>query len=299
MIRETLREFLDDDAPRLAAALSYYTVFALPPLLVLLLFAAGLFFDPAQVERFVQGQFGAMIGPQAAGEIETILANARRPGSDGAVSTLLGIGALLFGATGAFVQLQAALNTAWEVEPEGGGLKGFLMKRLLSFGMLLAIGFLLIVSLVLSAFLSAFGELVAGWLPGGLGGPALQVMNQGLSLAVFAILFAALFRYLPDAEVAWRDVWLGGAVTAGLFVLGKYLLGFYIARSSPGSAYGAAGALIVILLWVYYSSMILILGAEFTQVWARRKGRRIQPEPGAVRVVVKRTAAPAEEPGRA
>lgn len=297
MLRAVFGEFLDDDAPRLAAALSYYAIFALPPLLVVILVISGFFLDPDQVQRWLEEQFGAMIGPEAGGAIRTIIENAQAPDSGGFFATALGVGALLFGATGAFAQLQRALNTAWEVEPKEGGVRGFLTKRVLSFGMILGVGFLLLVSLLLSAVLSAFGSAVAEILPRGLSGLALQAINYGFSLAVITLLFAAMFKVLPDAEIAWRDVWIGAGVTAVLFMLAQFLLAFYIGRSDPGSAYGAAGAVIILLLWVYVSSLIVLLGAEFTQVWARRQGRRIQPEAGAVRVVKKRRHEVAEQQG--
>ena len=193
----------------------------------------------------------------------------------------------MLGASGAFGQLQAALNRAWEVapDPEQGGLKAFLLKRVFSFGMILSVAFLLLVSLVLSAALSAFGGALAGMLPEGVSATLLQVLNQVVSFAVIAGLFAAIFKVLPDATVAWRDVWVGAAVTAVLFVVGKFVIGYYLGRSNPGEAFGAAGSLAVMFVWIYYSSMILLLGAEFTQAWAEARGSGIAPERGAVRVV--------------
>ncbi|HUH12309.1 MAG TPA: YihY/virulence factor BrkB family protein [Longimicrobiales bacterium] len=286
LIKQTFREFMDDDAPRLAAALSYYTVFALPPLLVLLIVLLGAVFEPSAVEQAMEGQVRSTIGAEAADAIQTMIENASRPGSGGLLATLLSIAALLFGASGAFAQLQRALNTAWGVEPdpESGGVMGFISKRVLSLGMILAVGFLLVVFLVVSAVLSAVGESLTQFLPSGLSGALLQALNAAISLAVITVLFAAIFKVLPDAVIRWKDVWMGAAVTALLFVVGKFALGFYISRSDPGSAYGAAGSLAVILVWIYFSSMIVLLGAEFTQVWARRKGQRVEPEEGAVRV---------------
>ena len=276
LLRTTFHAFTDDDAPRLAAALSYYTVFSLPPLLILLLILAGLFFDPADVQGRVLGEVGGALGPEGAAQIRAMLENADRPGGGGAVMTILSVAALIFGATGAFAQLQAAMNKAWDVEEAAeGGIRGFVMKRVLSFGMILVIGFLLLVSLVLSALLTRAGGALAGALPGPLSGAVLQTMELGLSLAVITLLFAAMFRVLPDADVAWRDVWAGALTTAVLFVLGKFLLGLYIAGSDPGSAFGAAGSLAVVLVWIYYSAMIFFFGAEFTQVWARSRGRTV------------------------
>jgi membrane protein len=197
----------------------------------------------------------------------------------------LSVAGLLFGATGAFAQLQKALNTAWEVtpDPEQGGLKNVLVKRVFSLGMILVIAFLLLVSLVISSLLSTFSEQLGGVLPGGLSAAAAWVINAAVSLAIITLLFAAIFKVLPDARIAWRDVWVGAFVTALLFTIGKFLIGLYVGQSDPGEAYGAAAALAILLVWVYYSAMIVFLGAEFTQVWARRHGTGIEPDDGAVR----------------
>jgi len=283
LLKETVREFLDDGAMRVAAALSYYTVFALPPLLVLLMTIAGTIWEPADIHGSIEAQIRALLGPQGAAGIREMLANANAPGTGGLFPTLLSIGALLFGATGAFIQLQSALNTTWDVAPDPrmGGIRNFLRKRVLSLGLILGVGFLMLVSLALSALLAAFGDRIGSYLPEGVSGLVLQTLQFVLSLVVIISLFAALFRYLPDAVIQWRDVWVGAIATAVLFVVGKSLIGLYIGQSDPGSAYGAAGSLAVILLWVYYASIILLLGAEFTQVWARRRGAGIRPEPGA------------------
>ena len=276
---------MDDEATRVAAALSYYTIFALPPLLVLLITIAGSVWEPSDVQGRVEAQIGSLLGREGAAGIREMLANQNRPGSGGLFPTLLSIAGLLFGATGAFIQLQSALNTAWDVkpDPEQGGIRNFVTKRLLSLGMILGVGFLVLVSLALSALLSAAGDSVEGFLPEALSGPLLAAINFVVSLGVITLLFAAMFKVLPDAVIEWRYVWIGALVTAGLFVLGKFLIGFYIGQSDPGSAYGAAGSLAVILVWIYYASIIVLLGAEFTQVYARSKGAAIVPEPGAVR----------------
>jgi membrane protein len=271
----------------MAAALSYYTVFSLPPLLVLLFLLLGAVLDPQDIRGTVEGQIRGLMGPESGEQIRTIIANADRPGSGNVPATVLGIVALLLGATGVFGQLQAALNRAWEVapDPEQGGLKSFLIKRVFSLGMVLALAFVLLVSLVLSAVLSAFGDSLGRFLPDGLSEPLLHAINFAFSFAVITLLFAAIFKILPDATIAWRDVWVGGAVTALLFTVGKFLLGLYLGRSNPGEAFGAAGALALMLVWIYYTSMIVFFGAEFTQTWAERRGRGIEPEKGAVRVV--------------
>ncbi len=302
MLKRTGKDFVDDECPRMAAALSYYTVFSLPPLLLILLMVVGIFVDPSGVREGLSSEVAATLGPDAAEQIGAIVENASRPDTGGPLVWILGVAGILFGATGALGQLQGALNRAWEVEPdpERGGWKVMLRKRVLSLGMILTLAFLMLVSLLLSAILGAVGDAVAGWLPGGLSGAFLQALNTGLSLVAATLLFAATFRILPDARVAWRDVWVGAGGTALLFVAGKFLLGFWFARSNPGEAFGAAGALALILVWIYYSAMIFFLGAEFTQVWASERGRGIEPEEGAVRVVEeKRHVRPDEQGFRA
>ena len=268
-----------------AAALSYYTVFSLPALLMLILLLVSSVMDPTDVRGGLEAQIQALMGPGASGEVKTILQQAERPGG-GLLPTVLGLLALVLGATGAFMQLQQALNRAWNVEPDPhqGGIKSFITKRLFSFGMILAVAFLLLVSLAVSAALSGLGDRLSATLPSGLSEPVLQALNLAVSLVVISLLFAAMFKVLPDAKIAWRSVWVGGLVTGVLFVVGKFLIGLYLGQSNPGEAYGAAGSLIVLLLWIYYSSLILLFGAEFTQTWAERRGTGIQPEPGAVRV---------------
>jgi membrane protein len=288
MLKQIVREFTKDECPRLAAALSYYTVFALPPMLIVVFVVAGAFVDPSALQGRVVEQARSLIGPQAANQVGTIIAEARRPEADNPARMALGLAALLFGATAAFAQLQAALNRVWEVapDPERGGVRRFLAKRLLSFTMVLGVAFLLLVSLVLSATLAAFGDMLGGMLPGGVSGLTLSALDVLLSLTVFALVFGAIFKVLPDVTMRWQAVALGAVVTSGAFVLGKFVIGFYLGRSDPGSAFGAAGSLAVVLVWIYLSSMILLLGAEFTQVWARRHGEGIRPEPGAVRVII-------------
>ena len=284
LLKRTFKEFSDDDAPRMAAALSYYTVFSLPPLLILILLLAGLVWDPAQIQGRLVDEVGGAIGPRGAEQIRSMIRHADRPGSGGPLMTVLSLAALLFGATGAFAQLQAALNKAWNVEEDSdrSGIVSLVMKRVLSFGMILVIVFLLLVSLVLSTILGAAGSTLAEALPAGLGGAALWAFDLGLSLLVITFLFMAMFRVLPDAEIGWGDVWHGALATAILFVLGKFLLGIYLSASQPGSAFGAAGSLAVMLVWIYYSAMIFFLGAEFTQVYAERRGGGIRPEDEAV-----------------
>lgn len=281
LLKRTFSEFMADECPRLAAALSYYTVFSLPPLLILVLLIAGAVFDPSQVQEALHTQVGSLMGSAGADEIKTILTQADQPQGRG-IKWVLGIGAIVFGATGAFIQLQGALNRAWEVEPDPkrGGVKNFVFKRMLSLGMILGIAFLLLVSLSLSAAISAMGDMAGRLIPGA-SEAVLTVLNFVISFVVITGLFATMFKVLPDAKIAWRDVWVGAVVTAGLFVVGKFALGFYLGRSNPGEAFGAAGSLALVLVWIYYSSMIVLVGAEFTQAWAVERGGGITPEKGA------------------
>jgi membrane protein len=287
LIKQTFNGFIDDDSPTMAAALSYYTVFSLPPLLVLLLTILGAVVDPRDIQGNIETQMREAMGPAGAGQVRTILANVDRPGAGGMWATVISVIALLLGATGVFGQLQAALNKAWGVAPDPatGGIKSMLVKRIFGIGMVLGLAFILLVSLVVSALLSAFGDQLARFLPEGLSAPVLEAINFVGSLAVITLLFGAIFKIMPDAKIAWSDVRVGALVTALLFVGGKLVLGLYLGRSNPGEAFGAAGALALMLVWIYYSSMIVLLGAEFTQAWAESRGRGIVPEKGAVRVV--------------
>ncbi len=291
VVKNAAKDFSDDECPLRAAALSYYTVFAMPPLLVLLIMIAGLVWDPQDVQRAIETQFGGLAGSDAARGMHEMIASADRPGGGNALKTVVSIAGLLFGATGAFIALQGALNHAWEVKPDPkqGGIKNFITKRLLSIGMVLGVGFLLAVSMALTAGVSALGRTVGG----GALEPLMYVIELLLSFAVLTVLFAAIYKIVPDAEIGWRDVWAGAVATALLFVAGKFVLGFYLGRSDPGSAFGAAGALAIVLVWVYYAGMILLFGAEFTQRWAESRGRGIQPEKGAVRVEQREVERPA------
>ena len=271
----TFKEISNDDVPSLAAAIAYYTVFSLPPLLVLIVALAGFFFGADRVASEIANQAGAAVGDGAAESIRTMIDSAGAGGS-GIGGKLLGIGALLFGATGAFGQLQKALNRAWEVDDTSkeGGVVSLILKRVASFGMILTIAFLLLVSLAVSTAITVVGDAALGGMPT----PLAQALNTALSLAVITALFAVMFKVLPDAEIAWRDVWVGALVTALLFTLGKYLIGLYLGTADPGSAFGAAGSLALLLVWIYYSSLIVLVGAEFTQAWSQQVGGGISPE---------------------
>ncbi|HET9984992.1 MAG TPA: YihY/virulence factor BrkB family protein [Longimicrobiales bacterium] len=299
LLKRTWTEFGEDQCPRLAAALSYATIFSIPPLLVLLLLLLGTVLDPTQVRQALEGQLSGIVGADAARQIHQILQSAQRPGIGRGSAALIGFGTLFVGAIGAFTELQADLNTIWEVKPDPkkGGLRTFIVKRVLSFGLVLTIGFLLLVSFILTTALAALGDVVAAYLPAWMSGALLQAAGFAVSFAVITLLFALMYKYLPDAEVAWRDVWVGALATAFLFTVGKYLIGLYLAHSNPGRSFGAAASVILILVWVYYSANILFFGAEFTEVWASERGAGIRPKRGAVRIVIEER--PMQPPGSA
>lgn len=279
-VKETISDWSDDNASRLAAALAYYSLLSLAPLLVIAIAVTGFFVGPEAARGEVAGELGAVVGGDAAQGIQTIAASARSP-SAGIVSTIVGVVTLFVGASGVFGELQSSLNTVWEVKPKPGrGIWGEIKARFFSFTMVLGVAFLLLVSLVMSSLLSAIGTRFSQALPGG---EALwQLVNFAFSLAVITVVFALIFKYVPDAEVKWRDVWLGSLVTAVLFTLGKFLLGLYLGKAAVGSAYGAAGSIIALVVWVYYATQIFLVGAEFTQVQARRRGNEIKPSSDAV-----------------
>ena len=280
-----LKKWFGDGSPAMAGSLAFATVFSMPALLALVLMLIGWFVDPGEVQRLIVGQIRALVGPAGAQQIETVISYARQSDVDPSLTAILGLVALAFGATTGFAQLQAGLNRAWNVKPDPrrGDIRNFLAKRVFSFGVVLVVAFLLLVSLVLSAFLGAIGDAAGRFL--GLGETVLIAANAAFSFAVIVMLFAAMFKLLPDARIAWRDVWVGGVVTAILFVGGKELIGLYLGSADPGTAYGAAGSLMLVLVWIYYSSMILLYGAEFTRVWAEEYGSGITPQHGAIEYV--------------
>ncbi len=281
IVGETFHEWSEDKASRLSAALAYYTVFSIPPLMVVAIGIASLFTDRATIEEQVVNQAASLMGRQGGEGIQTILQSAEQPGNGELLPTLFGVALLLFGASGVFTQLQDAMNTIFGVKPDPKrGIMGLIKDRFLSFTMVLTIGFILLVSLMLSTVLASFGSFV-----GGLVTEAeilLWILNFIISFGVFMLLFALIFKTIPDIRIAWRDVLVGAAITALLFKIGEYALGFYFERSDPTSAFGAAGSIILLLLWIYYSAQIIFLGAEFTEVYARRVGSGVQPKENAV-----------------
>ena len=275
LFKAALADWSEDKASRLAASLSYYSAISLAPLLIVLLGIAGLTIGREAASGQITSQLQGLLGEQSARVIQDIIANANKP-STGIISTVIGTVILLLGASGVFGALQDGLNTVWEVQPKPGrGVLGIIKDRFLSMAMVLGVGFLLLVSLVLSAALSALGKYLGGLLP--LPSLILQIINFVVSFGVITLLFALMFKVLPDVEISWRDVWIGAAITAGMFAVGKLLIGLYLGRSAVGTAYGAAGSLIVILIWIYYSAQILFFGAELTQVYTNRYGSRLKP----------------------
>jgi membrane protein len=286
LLKDTFREWREDGANRLAAALSYYTTFSLAPLLVLIIAIAGLAGGREAAQTQTMAQVEELLGFEGREFVEGMIESASEP-ETGIAATFIGAVTLLFGALGVFGELQNSLNTIWEVKPRPAknwvdGVRRFIIKRLLSFTMVLGIGFLLLASLVVSAVVSAFGEYIGGRWP--MADFWLALINFIISFIVITFLFAMIFKFLPEIKIAWKDVWLGAAVTSALFSLGKFLIGLYLGRSTVGSTFGAAGSLAILLIWIYYSAQILFFGAEFTQVYANRYGSRIVPDPGMVKL---------------
>lgn len=287
LFKQTFSEWLEDKAPQLGAALAYYTVFSLAPLILLLLAIIGWIFqnDPAGAWKKVTEQMSYFLDKSAVDVVQNIAQQAAQP-TKGLLATMIGILLALFGASGVFGQLQDALNTIWGVKAKpGAGILGFLRLRFLSFAMVGGVCFLLLVSLTLQSVLKGFSHYVQAVLPGGI--VIAMAVYWIFDLAVVILLFAIIFKFLPDAKIQWRDVWIGAIMTAILFAIGKWALGLYLGSGSAASAYGAASSLITLLLWVYYSSQILLFGAEFTQVYACQAGRGVEPDEHAIRLETK------------
>lgn len=281
LVQQTVQEWSDDDASQLAASMAYYTVFSIPPLLILFLVAAGRVFNQAEsdVRARLINEISDLMGESGAAAIEGILENASQPGGS-IIAVVVGVATLLFGASNVFGQLHKALNKIWNVETTSEGIMATIKARFFSFTMVFGVGFLLLVSLVISSLISSFNEYISTLLPFSV--VFVQVMDIVVSVGIITVLFGLVYKIVPNVEVAWRDVWIGALFTAVLFTLGKLAIGFYLGNSAPASSYGAAGSLIVILLWVYYSTQILFFGAEFTQVYANRFGSKIVADATAV-----------------
>lgn len=297
LLKETVKEWQQDRVSLWAAALAYYTMFSLAPLLLIAITVAGSIFGEEAAQGELVTQIQGLIGQEGAEAIQSMIQNTQQSQSGGVIATLFGIVTLLFGATGVFGQLQEALNAIWEVKPKPElGWKSFVKTRFLSFAMVLVIGFLLLVSLVLSAVLSGISTFFSSRVPDFVifG----QLLNFAISFGVITVLFASIYKFLPDVRLPWRYLWTGAGVTALLFTIGKYLIGLYLGSSGVTSTYGAAGSIIIILLWVFYSAQILLFGAEFTQVYARRYGNGLEPSRHAVRVRTVVEEMPAAEEDR-
>jgi membrane protein len=294
LFKNTAREWIEDKCPQLGAALAYFTVFSLAPLVLVLLAVFGLIFGSSdQAREKITEQLQYLIDPSGIKVIQDIAANASKPQA-GIIATTIGVVLALFGASGVFGQLQDALNTIWGVKPKpGGGVMGFIRTRFLSFAMVGGVCFLLLVSLTVEILLRGFSAYLKNVMPGG------DILALTLFLlfdvAVVISLFAMIFRYLPDAKIAWRDVWIGATLTAVLFALGKFILGLYLGSGAAGSAYGAASSLITLLLWIYYAAQILLFGAEFTQVYANTYGTHVEPQEHAVKVERKEIEVPSRQ----
>ena len=276
LLKETATQWIEDQPFQLASSLSYYTIFSLAPLLIIVIAVAGMFFGPAAAKQEIVGTIEGLIGRQSAEAVQGMIQNASSQRTTGIISAILGFVTLFLGASGVVGQLQTSLNTIWGVEPKPGqGIWGFVRQRFVSLAMILGVGFLLLVSLVLSALVSTLARLI------GTSVMLVYTLDMVMSLALITALFAMIYKFLPDVRLDWRDVWIGAALTAVLFIIGKFVIGLYLGHSSVSSTYGAAGSVIMILLWVYYSSLILFFGAEFTQVYASQFGSGVVPADNA------------------
>jgi len=275
--KQALGGWWNDNVPRMGAALAYYTLFSLAPILIVAIAIAGLAFGPEAARGQIVTQIEGLVGLDGARAVQAMLEGAAKPSSSIA-ATIVGVITFFLGATGAFLELQNDLDAIWRVKPKSRGnfLRDLLMQRLISFGLVLGFGFLLLTSLVVSAVLAALHTYMGNAFPGV--AVLWEALNVVVSLTVITLLFAMIYKVLPDVKLGWSDVWVGGLVTAGLFTIGKFLIGLYLGTSAFASTYGAAGSVIVVLVWVYYSSQIILLGAEFTRAYVEEFARRPPPE---------------------
>jgi len=276
VLKRALAGWWNDNVPHLGAALSYYTLFSLAPILIVAMSIAGLVFGAEAVRGEIVGQIDGLVGREGAFAVQAMLEGAAKPSSS-VPATIIGVITFFIGATGAFLELQTALNAIWRVKPKASAsfLRSLAIDRLISFGLVVGVGFLLLTSLLISAGLAALDKYMGQAFPGV--SVLWQAANVLVSLGVITLLFAMIYKMLPDVDLAWSDVWIGALVTAGLFTLGKFLIGLYLGTSGLASSYGAAGSVIVLLVWVYYSSQIVLLGAEFTRAYVDQFGRRPPP----------------------
>jgi membrane protein len=302
LAKRTLAGWMEDEAPSKGAAIAYYAIFSMAPLLFLVISIAGLFFGAEAVRGVVFEQVADLMGDNGAEAVREMLAHVSEP-QTGLFAAIVGVAVLVFGATTVFAQLQAALDAIWEVPPEvarsekRNALWSFVKARLLSFGLVLALAFLIVVSLVFSAAMSALGK---WW------GPAFgeweglaHVFNLVVTFAMLTLVFAAIYKFMPRARIQWRDVWVGAAATAGLFAIGKFLIGLYLGKSDVGSSFGTFGSIIIVMVWVYYSAQIFLLGAEFTWVYAHASGSRRHPAARPTPIAPAAAPMPVVAPSRA
>ncbi|MGC1400048.1 YihY/virulence factor BrkB family protein [Candidatus Binatus sp.] len=275
-LQQVFRDFSKDECPSMAAALAYATLFSLPSLLLIVIYIAGLVLGPQAASGQIESKLSGAMGPQAAAQIQTMVSNVAQNHAGGLIATVAGFVGLILSATSVLLQLQLCLNKAWKVTAVGSGWKSFAMQRVRSILLLIGAGILAMVSVVAGSAISALAHMIP--FPG-----AAHAGEILTSLIMFALVFAAILKVMPDVHLRWSDVWVGGLFIAVLFVVGKFLIGLYLGHASKASAYGAAGSLAVILLWTYYSALIFLLGVEFTQVWVRSRGQEAPPKPGAVR----------------
>jgi membrane protein len=279
----TFSGFIDDNGLKLSASLAYYTVFSIAPLLILVISLAGLFYGHDAATKQLYPQIAQYVGSQAAVQIQDMLKNLQLSGKTG-ITVIIGIVTLLVGASSMFIEIQDSLNIIWRVKakPKKGWIK-LLQNRFLSFSLIISLGFLLLVSLVINLIMNALSHKITHFLPA-VTGLLIKGINLGITLVVISVLFGIIFKFLPDVKIKWRDVRSGAIFTALLFMLGQYIINLYIQYTAQSSTYGAAGSIIVILLWIYYTSAILYIGAEFTQVYAEAIGSHIEPAEYAVHV---------------
>jgi membrane protein len=276
LLRDTVNAYIEDDALSRGAAIAYYTVFAIAPVLVIIIAIAGLAYGEEAARGAIVGQLRGMMGKEAAEAVQTMVASASNK-TTGRFAAVLGIGTLLVTASGIFGEMQAGLNKIWRAEPHTSTVTRLLRARAVSLGLVAALAFLLMVSLAASAAITAFSHMLQNVLPNI--DLLLHAVNVVLSIVLISALFAVIYKVLPDKPISWHDVGVGSVVTAVLFTIGKTIIGLYIGSSQVASSYGAAGALVIVLLWIYYSAQIFLIGAEFTRVWAAHHGSRAAPPP--------------------
>jgi membrane protein len=283
LIKNTFLGFLEDEAIKLSAALSYYTIFALPPLLIIIITICGFFFGEDAVTGQLYGQINELVGNDAAKQIQEAIKNVQLSDSNVFV-TIFGIIMLLIGASGVFAEIQSSINYIWGLRAKPKkGFKKFIQNRLMSFSMIVTVGFLMLVSLMLNATLDILNNRLKIYFPESTV-YLFYILNIAIVLMTITLLFAIIFRTLPDGNIKWKDAFIGAGCTATLFMIGKFAIGFYLGNSTIGSVYGAAGSVIIILVWVYYSAIILYFGAEFTKVYAKTYGGNITPNEYSVEI---------------